>query len=401
MKIQDVKDYLKENPQYFSEKNNTKIEDITSNKRYYFIADCGHEFDALPVNVVKEDGIHCSVCSGHKVVKGINDFNTIYPHLSKYLVNIEDGYTHTSKSNIKAKWRCPYCGHEWEQTFSKVALKFNVCSNCSLNRSYPEMFLSCVLDQLFEPYLIEKQFYWSDRKRYDFYLPEKSLIIEVHGKQHYGKAFPYDLARNSYEEKMNDDLKHNLATNNHIQNYVVIDASYSNPDWIKKEIMQSDLPLLLCFTTHDIDWDLCDRYSTRSIVYDVCQDYNNGTKVKELISKYDKSKNTIMSYLNRGTRLGWCNYDAKISLKQAHIENGKKIIENMSKPVLQIDIKTGEILNEFPSLQEAQRELKVTHIWDCIKGRRNTAGGYKWKYKKDICEPRDKFQRKETKNEIN
>lgn len=52
----------------------------------------------------------------------------------------------------------------------------------------------------------------------------------------------------------------------------------------------------------------------------------------------------------------------------------------MSKPVLQIDTETDEIIQQFPSLQQAQRELNISHIWDCIQGRRKTAGGYKWQY---------------------
>lgn len=46
----------------------------------------------------------------------------------------------------------------------------------------------------------------------------------------------------------------------------------------------------------------------------------------------------------------------------------------------QYDTDTGKTINEFPSLQEAQRQLNISHIWDCIHGRRNMAGGYKWKY---------------------
>ena len=40
----------------------------------------------------------------------------------------------------------------------------------------------------------------------------------------------------------------------------------------------------------------------------------------------------------------------------------------------------GNIIRVFGSLNGAQRELNISHIWDCITGRRKTAGGYKWEY---------------------
>lgn len=54
----------------------------------------------------------------------------------------------------------------------------------------------------------------------------------------------------------------------------------------------------------------------------------------------------------------------------------------MSKKVIQMDLNQKEI-KCYRSIQEAQRDLNISHIWDCIKGRRNTAGGYRWKYKED------------------
>ena len=59
-------------------------------------------------------------------------------------------------------------------------------------------------------------------------------------------------------------------------------------------------------------------------------------------------------------------------------KNGK-----LSKPVLQIDIKTNEIIKEFPSTREVQRQLGFSHsdISDCCKGKHKTCGGFKWQYK--------------------
>ena len=69
-------------------------------------------------------------------------------------------------------------------------------------------------------------------------------------------------------------------------------------------------------------------------------------------------------------------------------ENIEKIrSQRLSKPVIQLDIKTEEILKIFPSCAAAQREVSNnpndysgTHISAVCRGKRRTAYGYKWKY---------------------
>lgn len=63
----------------------------------------------------------------------------------------------------------------------------------------------------------------------------------------------------------------------------------------------------------------------------------------------------------------------KISEK---LTNGKQ-----SKPVLQIDKYTNEIIAEFPSVAEAERQLgNCYHISACCNGKYKTCGGFKWRY---------------------
>ncbi len=55
-----------------------------------------------------------------------------------------------------------------------------------------------------------------------------------------------------------------------------------------------------------------------------------------------------------------------------------------SKKILQINEK-GEVMNEWCSIAEAYRQTKIcrTNIIKCLKGLRNHAGGYQWKYKEE------------------
>jgi hypothetical protein len=58
--------------------------------------------------------------------------------------------------------------------------------------------------------------------------------------------------------------------------------------------------------------------------------------------------------------------------------------EGAVRPVHQIDIKTMEIINTFPSMCEANRQtgVYVSSICAVIKGIYKTANGYKWAYAK-------------------
>lgn len=55
----------------------------------------------------------------------------------------------------------------------------------------------------------------------------------------------------------------------------------------------------------------------------------------------------------------------------------------LSKPVLKIDPISNEIVAEFPSIMEVERQLgyKQGNISKCCNGHRNTCGGFKWQYK--------------------
>ena len=60
--------------------------------------------------------------------------------------------------------------------------------------------------------------------------------------------------------------------------------------------------------------------------------------------------------------------------------NGKKSAIKHSIPILQFS-KDGTLIKEWPSLREVGRQLGIAHICDCLKGRRESAGGFVWRYK--------------------
>lgn len=55
-----------------------------------------------------------------------------------------------------------------------------------------------------------------------------------------------------------------------------------------------------------------------------------------------------------------------------------------SKPVAKIDKITNEILETYSSIYEAEKQNKISHIGQVCSGKRQTSGGYKWKYLSEI-----------------
>ena len=62
-------------------------------------------------------------------------------------------------------------------------------------------------------------------------------------------------------------------------------------------------------------------------------------------------------------------------------KGGKLGGKKSSIPILQFT-KDGELVKEWPSAKEAKRQLGISqsHICNCLKGRKKSAGGFVWRY---------------------
>lgn len=69
-------------------------------------------------------------------------------------------------------------------------------------------------------------------------------------------------------------------------------------------------------------------------------------------------------------------------LTRQHMTEAQVNRKDKSKMVLQIDPTTGDVIAEFPSTMEVQRQLGLrnSHISACCRGQQNTCGGFKWRY---------------------
>ena len=91
-----------------------------------------------------------------------------------------------------------------------------------------------------------------------------------------------------------------------------------------------------------------------------------------------KDENKLNNYVDN---LEWCTASYNINYGTAI----KRATEKKSISIYQYD-KKGNYLNTYSSFMDAQRKTGIfnNNIVKCCKGERKTAGGYIWKYKKEI-----------------
>ncbi len=336
----------------------------------YHCNKCENEDWIIECNLKCGRGCNACCSSPQKVVLGINTIWDKTKWMMPLGVSEKDAKTHTPSSNKKIEVKCPYCGRIKKISPNKIYKYHSIGCSCGDGVSYPEKLMESVLIQLGVEYEYQYKADWSKNKVYDFYLPDYNIIIETHGKQHYEEG---GRGRSLKEEQENDELKKDLALKNRIEHYIIIDCSKSELEYIKNNILNSKLNEI--FKNKVVDWNKCEEYALKNKVKEVC-DYHKehqGISTTDLVKEFSMSRKTIIKYLEQGTKLGWCKYDAKEVMRF----NGKL----QSKSVSQFTL-DGEFIKTYPSASEAGREMGINDvsIRYCCNGKHKTAGGYIWKH---------------------
>jgi len=297
----------------------------------------------------------CSFTSGQGNI-GCSKCNVIaftHPHLVQFLVNKEDAFNYTMGTDNKIFIRCEKCGNEKEMLFYSYLKQGLCCEKCSDGKPFSEKYFYSFLDQLstikFQTQLSKTTFDWCENYKYDFYLNTFEIIVETHGLQHY-KEIKGSNWNSLKEIQENDISKEKIAKENNIKNYVILDCRESNGEWIRRNIMESNLPKLLNFIESDIDWLQCYEFACNSLVKEVCEDWRNGIKnTLELATKYKIHRGTVVEYLKQGVDLGWSDYNSKEE-SQKHImslaeKNNIKVICVTTNEIFDSIIEAGEKYN--------------------------------------------------------
>lgn len=350
---------------------------VGSNSKHWWLGRrCGHEWYAQVAH--RNIGVGCPYCTNRKVLVGFNDFNTTHPELAKYLVDYEDGFKHTYGRSKKLQWKCQEYSDTVVKSLEQVSMsRLILCSGCSDKTSLGETIMFNVLQFNNLDFTKEKMFPWSGKKKYDFYIPSISTIIEIHGMQHYQESTG-NRAKSIRDEQENDRLKRQLALENGIEHYIEIDARHSEFDYIKSNIIADEtLNKLLDFNL--VDWKNFKFPSVKKYMIDkINKEWNNGIKdIPELSERLDICKSTITKYLKIGGNMGLSDY----SLENFQTLRGDKLY----KPIAKLDL-SGNIVEEFKSISAACKKYNINKkgsIWACCNRFIESVDGNIWRYKGD------------------
>lgn len=362
---------------YIGAKNKIKIIHHTKNNT--------HECIIIPDIFKKKP--YCPVCSGRQIVIGYNDFNTLYPELSKYLLNYEDGYNIGKSSKEEKELLCPCCGYIFFKRIDHfVASEFN-CPRCGDGYSYPNKFIFNSLLQIKDIFEVLKREYspeWCKFKFnnkikkgiYDIYfeLHNKKYIVEMDGSFHSNdnliSGVPKEVSQ--YIDKEKD----RLAKENNIE-IIRIDCNYGNNDryeYIKNKILNSDLNKIIQLNL--IDFEKSNIESLNSYIILACELWNSGFSVGKIKNKLNLSSVTINKYLKNGAKYGICTYTKEKSITRSF---GKKVYCITTNEMFNSGADGGKKYNIIPE-----------QIYACCNNKNITAGkhpitgmGLKWIYYDD------------------
>ncbi len=304
--------------------------------------DCGYEFKLSEKRMNKNDS--CACCSNKKIIKGINDIATTHPQYVKYFKNKEDSFSCSIGSSAnRITFICPTCNSETILRPKEFIGNGCHCKYCGNSGSFPERFINAFLKKLNINYFQQKIFDWSERKRYDFFIPSLNCIIEAHGLQHYAEN---SLTSRTLEyEIKNDEYKRNLAILNGVKTYIQLDCSKSSIEFIRNSILNSELSRI--FNLSSFDFNECIFDSNKEEIVKVCKYYKeNNTSSRKMESIFNIHRYRIVEYLKIGNNLGLCKYDKEeIEKSRKNFAKESLILRNSNKNIICINDK--KIFNTY------------------------------------------------------
>lgn len=156
-----------------------------SKKKVWWICPEGHEYEqAIEKRTAR--GMSCPYCSGHKVLKGLNDFETKYPEIAKEWHPTKNGSLNPSDvtfgSGKKVWWKCPI-GHEYQASVHDRGTGGTSCPICNASRltSFGEQAIFYYIKKCFSDALNRYNELFNTSMEFDIYIPSRKIAIEYDG----------------------------------------------------------------------------------------------------------------------------------------------------------------------------------------------------------------------------
>lgn len=331
-----------------------------------------HKWVTYPYNILS--GTKCPFCFKENNVHLLGDKKCLadtHPDIAELLQNKDDRYRYSYGSGENVNFICPDCGNIISKKICDVTHYGLVCKKCSNNYSYPNKFMSFILDSLNIEYIAEYYSDWTQGKYYDFYfvVDNKAYIIEMDG------IFHFENIHNCLQENIdNDRLKDELALKNNIE-LIRIDCNYNAIKdrflYIKNNVLSSKFSQIFDFS--NVDFDECNKNASMSTLKYLSMLWNSGCQdLQSLSEKINIGKNYVSKHIKNAARLNML-CDSIDVVNQKIKQNGYKnaAIANTSNGQKIKCIETGEI---FENIMSAVKKYNTKSIYKYFYGQCKYAG---------------------------
>ena len=172
-----------------------------SSKKFHWICPQGHHYEA---SVASRTRLHsgCPYCSNQKLLKGYNDFATVYPQLVKeWDFEKNEGKSpsdYIAQSEAYVWWKCSK-GHSWKTMISTRVRKGGTgCPTCAkeYKTSIPEQATKYYCSRYFPDTIGNFHPEWIGKSEIDIFIPSIMTAIEYDGRN-WHKSVEKDKNKNN------------------------------------------------------------------------------------------------------------------------------------------------------------------------------------------------------------
>lgn len=234
-----------------------------------------------------------------------------YPEIAAQFLKPEEAHVGL-QSTKRVDFVCKCCSKVFNDMVRNVVRrKSTTCASCGDGVSYPEKFMSCLLDQLGIKFNMHYYANWTNGYYYDFEFTynEQKFIIEMDG----GLGHGHVGFKNSNTQKsiLVDKEKDDLALSN---GYKIVRVNcYYKPGCAERyEHVKSNIikELKDLFILDNVDFEKCNSYALGSLFYEVINYYKNESKyIDDIKEKFHLKKTCIHKYLKYAMSIGILPYE--------------------------------------------------------------------------------------------
>lgn len=265
-----------------------------------------HIFSAKPHNILNR--LSCPVCSGKKIIQGINDLWTVRPDIAIMLQNKESGYINGIGSHNKELFVCPECHQVSNKEISKVVSRGFSCNYCSDGISFPNKILRYILTNLdVNNVIFEWNPGWLKPRKYDGYFEHQgqAYVIEMDGGIGHGNKDFFNNTNSLIIDQEKDNLaaKHNVIVIRIDCNYTDVSTRF---EYIKSNILKSRLSEIINLSP--ILWDECLRVALSSNIIESAKLYNSRYNIEDIAKMLRCNRSTVRDWLKQASQIDLCDY---------------------------------------------------------------------------------------------